>query len=361
MGYGYSYKDLRKYCYFSHLSDGALEALSKKMSTVDFPAGSTIISEGEPADSFYLVSEGEVEIRKRTKWGQDARISVVGNGGGFGEMAMLTCSPRCCSVVAKTDVKLFRLLKTDFDEIVRMDGAFSQILQMRVGSYSRFNSMKTLQPFALIEPEKMAALLDSLEEKRFTDDDIIITQGEKGDEYYIIKSGKVAVLKQMEGDEPVHVATLNEGEGFGEEALISDSVRNATVRAIGDTVLYALPKDQFETVMKSSYLHEVSAQEVLNDRSPYRLLDVRLKYEHDEEHIPGSINIPLDELRRRYGELDRSQKYYVYCLVGARSATAAFLLRSQGFNAYSIKGGMLEWTGDVSDTREGVHAPFKPT
>jgi len=80
----------------------------------EVPAGTYIIKEGEPADSFYLVSEGEVDVRKKTRWGQEAKLSAVGNGEGFGEMALLTCSPRCCSVVAITGVRLLRLLKKSF-------------------------------------------------------------------------------------------------------------------------------------------------------------------------------------------------------------------------------------------------------
>jgi len=361
MGDIHHFKGLRKYCYFSGLSDGALEVLSRKLRIMEVPAGTYIIKEGEPADSFYLVGEGEVEVRKKTKWGQEAKLSVVGNGEGFGEMALLTCSPRCCSVVATTGVRLLRLLKTDFDEILRIDSAISQILDKKIQDYSEFNSLKTLQPFALIEPQKMAAMLEALKEKRFSDGEVIISQGDKGDEYYIIKSGRVAVLKKLEDDAPVHIASLSEGEAFGEEALLSNSVRNATVKSVGDSVVYALPREQFDKILKSSYLEEVAPESVLNDSGVYQMLDVRLRAEFDEEHIPGAINIPLDELRKRYDDLDRSKKYYVYCLVGARSATAAFLLKSQGFSAASIKGGILEWPGNVTEAGDGIHAPFKPT
>lgn len=58
-------KDLRKYCYFSRLSDGALEALAQKLEHVNLRAGTQIIKEGVPADTFFLVSSGEVEVIKR--------------------------------------------------------------------------------------------------------------------------------------------------------------------------------------------------------------------------------------------------------------------------------------------------------
>jgi CRP-like cAMP-binding protein len=157
-----SYKDLSKYCYFSCLSDGALEALSKKLHLVELPAGTQIIRENTPADAFYLVSKGEVDVFKKTNWGQKATISVVGHGGGFGEMALLTCSPRCCSVIAKTDTTLLKLSKNGFEEIVQMDFAFSEMLEHRLQNYSQFNQIKTLQPFALLQPERIGSLTDKL-------------------------------------------------------------------------------------------------------------------------------------------------------------------------------------------------------
>ncbi|MBI4849388.1 MAG: cyclic nucleotide-binding domain-containing protein [Nitrospirae bacterium] len=354
------YKDLKKYCYFSYLSDGALEAISKKLHAVELPAGAEIIKEDVPADAFYLVKEGEVEVFKKTQWGQKAKLSVVGHAKGFGEMALLTCSPRCCSVKAKTDVKLLKLYKTDFEEIVRMDSAFSLMAEKQAQSYAQYNHIKTLQPFALLEPEKMAAILDKLAERKYSAGEDIIVQGEKGDVYYIIKSGSVAVLKKMFEDEPEHVATLQEGQGFGEEALITGAPRSATCRAAEDTVVWTLSHDDFERIMKSSFLDEIAAEDVLKIEHP-AFLDVRMQMEFDEERIPNTMHIPLDELRKRYSELDPSKEYFVYCLLGARSAVGAFLLNSQGYKAKSIQGGLMNWTGPVEGNAEGVHASFTPT
>jgi len=356
-----SYKDLKKYCYFSYLSDAALEAISNSLQPVEFTAGTEIIREDHPANAFYLVKEGEVEVFKKTKWGQKAKISVVGHSEGFGEMALLTCSPRCCSVTARTDVQLLKLYKTDFEEIVRLDSAFSLMAEKRVQSYSNYNQMKVLQPFALLEPEKMAAILEKLEERKYSKGENISVQGEKGDVYYIIKSGSVAVLKKMLGDIPEHTATLHEGQGFGEEALITGTPRSATVQAAAETTVWTLSHDNFEEIMKKSFLEEVAAEEVLK-KEKQTYLDVRMQMEFDEERIPSAVHIPLDELRQRYSELDPSKEYYVYCLLGARSAIAAFLLNSHGFNAKSIKGGLMNWPGPVEGETEGIHAAaFTPT
>jgi CRP-like cAMP-binding protein len=357
-----SFKDLRQYCYFSCLSDGALESVSKKFELVKLPAKTLIIEEGAPADAFYMVCKGEVGVTKKNQWGQTATISVAGHGESFGEMALLTCSPRFCSVTANTDVTLLKLSKSDFEEIVREDSEFAGLMVDRHQRYYRYNDIKTSEPFALLPPEKMSALLDKLKIINCAPGEEIITQGERGDEYYIMKSGKVAVMKKMLTDEAEHVATLEEGQGFGEEALITDSPRNATVKAIDETAVWTLSKADFDSIVKSSFLEEVYPEDIDPETDGHiSYLDVRMKMEYEEEYIPGAVNIPLDELRMRYAELDRSKEYYIYCLMGARSATAAFLMSSQGFRARSIKGGFTAWTGSVEQGNDGIHTPFKPT
>jgi ATP-binding cassette subfamily B protein len=284
-----AYKNLKQYCYFSCLSDGALKAISLKLDKEEFSSGEEIIKEGEPADAFYLVSRGSVEVNKKNEWGQTAKISVVGHGDGFGEMALLTCSPRSCSVNAKTDVTLLKLLKTDFDEIVSMNSTLSNILGDRIKSYNHYNRIKALQPFALLSPEKLSAFTSRLNDKEYSPGDKIIAEGEKGDLYYIIKSGSVTVFKKSIEGEVEQVATLNKGEGFGEEALISNTMRNATVQAVDRTGVLTLSKKDFDDIMKSSFLEEITAEEVLSlNPQDVTYLDVRMKIEYDEEHIPDS-------------------------------------------------------------------------
>ena len=346
------YKNLKKYCYFSCLSESTLEVLAQRLHAVKFPSGTEIIREDTVADAFYFVFQGELEILKKTHSGQTTKLSVIGREG-FGEMALLTSGPRWRSVTAKTDVKLLKLYKTDFEEIVRMDPTFSHATEKLLQSYSSYNQIKALKPFANLKPEKMIILLDKLREVTYPPGKNIFVQGEKGDVYYIIESGSAAVFKKMLKDEFEHVATLHAGEGFGEEALINGEPHSATVQGIGETTLWTLSKADFAQIMKSSFFEEISSEEVLTmSKEPCVFLDVRTQMEFDEERLPGAINIPLDELRKRYSELDYSKEYYVYCLVGARSASATFFLNSQGFRAKNIKGGIINWPGSVEEGKQ---------
>ncbi len=77
------------------------------------------------------------------------------------------------------------------------------------------------------------------------------------------------------------------------------------------------------------------------------LLDVRTPEEYRQARIPGSILIPLDDLRFRYKELDPNKKYLVYCRSGQRSAFATYALRQLGFEAYNVAGGIISWPFEI--------------
>jgi rhodanese-related sulfurtransferase len=69
------------------------------------------------------------------------------------------------------------------------------------------------------------------------------------------------------------------------------------------------------------------------------LLDVRTPQDFASGHIPGAVNIPVDDLRTRLGELPRDRKIAAYCQVGQRGYLATRILLQAGFSASNIGGG----------------------
>jgi len=87
-------------------------------------------------------------------------------------------------------------------------------------------------------------------------------------------------------------------------------------------------------------------------------LDVRFADEHRGQVIPDSINIPLNQLRQRLGELDPSATYIVYSDSGERSSTAAYLLSQSGLDAYLLEGGLEQL--QLPDTLPAGTSPAQP-
>ncbi len=352
--------DLKKYNYFSSFSDDALEALAGKIKVVNFPAGTEIVKEGAIGDSFYFVKEGQLEVTKKTKSGEAAKLAVVGSGQGFGEMALLTCSVRSSSVTAITGVELFELSKSDFEDVVLEESAFRSMICRKAKEHVQFNSIKTLQPFQLLEPAKMYAVMEKMTEKKYAADEDIIKQGDKGDFYYIIKSGSVAVLKKKKGEEEYkQVAMLRDGDAFGEEALIRDDPRNATCRTVQETTVLALNKKDFDQIVKAAFMENIFPEEILLDTylDDYVVIDARIPAEYEEEHIYGAVNIPVEVLREKCAEFDKSKQYITYCLNDSRGMVATFLLRNRGFDSRCLRGGVSGWLGEVVTGSDGVQMP----
>jgi adenylyltransferase/sulfurtransferase len=96
-----------------------------------------------------------------------------------------------------------------------------------------------------------------------------------------------------------------------------------------------------------SAIPEITVEELkakLDKKEKFTLLDVREPHEYEIAKIPGSKLIPLGELDRRAGELDKASKLIVHCKMGGRSARAVAFLRAQGFDAVNVAGGIHDWS-----------------
>ena len=170
----------------------------------------------------------------------------------------------------------------------------------------------------------------------------VVEQDEDGDYFYIIKEGRCLVTRATPANPSgVKLATLSVGDSFGEEALISDTKRNATVTMLSDGLLMRLNKDDFNSLLNEPLLNWVSYEEgkkLVEDGAIW--FDVRLPAEHKAKHIKDSINIPLIFLRMKANSLDNSKKYVIYCDTGRRSSAASFLLNEKDIESYVLQDGV---------------------
>jgi len=84
----------------------------------------------------------------------------------------------------------------------------------------------------------------------------------------------------------------------------------------------------------------------------YKLLDVRYAEEFDDHHIPGATLMPLYELRNRMDELDKNDRYIVYCHAGGRSAVATLVLNQNQFDVVSLEGGIRDWPFETASVED---------
>lgn len=173
--------------------------------------------------------------------------------------------------------------------------------------------------------------------------EVVIREGDAGDYFYLIESGRCSVSKRVGGAD-LGMAELKAGDSFGEEALVSDSRRNASVVMKTDGTLLRLAKPDFVQLLQAPLLHAVDRAEAEGRVAEGAAcwLDVRYPAEYVENGLPGAINLPLNEIRNALRLLDKDREYIVYCQSGRRSSAAAFLLAQHGFKASLLAGGLGE-------------------
>ncbi|MFW5431683.1 MAG: cyclic nucleotide-binding domain-containing protein [Methylophilaceae bacterium] len=169
----------------------------------------------------------------------------------------------------------------------------------------------------------------------------IITQGQEGDYYYLIHQGTAVVSRIIDVSQPpVLLAEITDNDTFGEEALASDTKRNATIKMKTDGQLLRLKKEDFIELLKTPVVNMVNMEQAKQRVENGAVwMDVRFESEFEYHHINGAINAPIHELRNKVDWLDQDKEYIVYCQTGRRSSAAAFILAQFGISAVVLKGG----------------------
>ena len=121
--------------------------------------------------------------------------------------------------------------------------------------------LKNFSIFRDLPPNNISELAEMMELRKYGPGDVVVRQGDVGDEFFVIGKGLVDI--EVDGE---RVNTLTEGAFFGEVALVRDQPRNATVRAKTDSAYFVLGKDEFEKVMKSSSTFEEELRKAIFSR-----------------------------------------------------------------------------------------------
>eukprot|EP00163_Fabomonas_tropica_P013036 TRINITY_DN2446_c1_g1_i4.p1 TRINITY_DN2446_c1_g1~~TRINITY_DN2446_c1_g1_i4.p1 ORF type:complete len:532 (+),score=176.59 TRINITY_DN2446_c1_g1_i4:427-2022(+) len=206
--------------------------------------GQTIIEmDDKVAEHFYIIDSGECEVFVKGEDGNEKSVATIGPGGSFGEIALMYSVPRTATVKAKTQCVLWALDRVTFRRII----VSSQNATTKL--YEGFlNHIPILDP--LTQKEK-GELADAMQPKHFKDGDVIIKQGVKGDEFYIIEEGeaKVTVQKKPGKGKMKEVAILKKGDYFGEQALLTDNPRAANVISLGPSKCIYCDRATFQRLL----------------------------------------------------------------------------------------------------------------
>jgi CRP-like cAMP-binding protein len=257
--------------------------------------------------------------------------------------ALAQLKPRQFTGVTKSECTIARVDGAFLDRLLTMDQTAGYEVEEIGGEDGEWVFDMMRHPtFERLPAANLGALFGRLVPVEIKPGQVLIKQGDSGDFYYIIKAGRVNVSRKSEKDgKVVMLSELKEGDGFGEEALVSGAPRNANVIALTPGTLMRLAKKDFDELLREPLVKLVSlpeAQQMVQGGAG--LLDVRTEDEFGLGAIKGAVNIPLYALRMKLRTLDADRKYVLYCQSGNRSATAAFLLSQRGFDVCVLRDGL---------------------
>jgi len=336
---------LRSFVPLSGLSGQQLDLLLSQSEKVHFFQGQSLLREGdEKAQHIYLIHGSVREVHSDTE-------RLIEAGGQVAVWPLAHHFPRQFTVVAESDCSVLKVNSDLLEKLL----CWSQVARCLLADialddaykddYSWIRKLLESQLFYKVPPMNIRKILSRFTEQQVKAGDVIIRQGEEGSCCYLIKSGAVEVSKEGEV-----IARLALGDVFGEDALVSNKPRNATVTVLESGSLLVLEKKDFFQLLIQPPVTMVAVSSVAGFiDSGAQLLDVRTEEEFDLGHHQQAINLPVNLSWLKSSLLDKNTIYITYSVSEERAKAAAYLLAEKGFQAYALQSGLNALPKEVAD------------
>ncbi len=342
-----SFLNLNNYQPLDSLPPESLKEIAEKLEVLELKKGDTVFREGDRDDQHLFLYTGNVDLIKAGK-----TLKTIEAGTADARSAIAHIIPRNFSCIASSDAVVFKVDADLLDLMLAWDqtGNF-QVEELSSGDDDDWmTKLLQTESFRRIPPANIQTIFTSLEDIEASAGDCIISQGEPGDYFYIIKSGRCMVTRKNPGqNKEIKLAELSTGDTFGEEALISDTTRNASIVMLTKGTLSRLSKENFLKLLNEPMIEKVDYTtanlKVSNGEAIW--LDVRLPAEYQSAHIKNATHMPLIFLRLKMKELDPMVNYILYCDTERRSASASYILGEKGYKTSVLINGIKDIPADV--------------
>lgn len=344
-------KDLAALVPLNALSQDNLKEIAHKARKIEVPKGRFLFRDGKKPDAHLFLLSGQAVLSD----GGGNEITVK-PGSSEGSRSLEQALPGAVQARATSDVTAVAINRDLLDLMLTWDQTGSYSVQDLSSDASGNDDnadwmTRLLQTdcFRRIPPANIQAIFLRMEPVSFKAGDKIVKQGDQGDYFYIVRDGRCIVTRTTKSKpEGVRLAELGPGDSFGEEALISNKERNATVTMLQSGNLMRISKQDFTSLLNEPLLEHVDYDGAVKlvATAGAKWIDVRLPPEFEGGHIKDAMNVPLFFLRKRAEKLDPNAQYIVYCDTGSRSSVASFLLSERGFQTHILKDGLASVPDD---------------
>lgn len=333
---------LRNFSPLDGLKRDNLAALARKVQIRELSPQQILFKEGDTEKRTVYVVSGSMELLN------DGEVcEIIEGGSDVAKNPIAPMFPRRFAARARDRVQYLSIDSDLLDVMLTWDQTGSyEVSELHgttdTGADDWMTTLLQTKAFHKIPPANIQAIFMRMQQINYKSGDVVLKQGSEGDYFYVLTRGKCLVTRETPlNKEGIKLADLAVGDTFGEEALISDAKRNATVTMTSDGSVMRLGKDDFNRLLNEPMLEWVSmeqAEAIIKEGGQW--LDVRLPSEFENHSVPGAINIPLYFIRLKINTLDPGTKYVLCCDTGRRSSAGAYILSERGFQAHVLKGGI---------------------
>jgi CRP-like cAMP-binding protein len=343
MGTNLTTQLLKRFVPLDSLKRQNLDALYRKTKIATLAEGSILLKEGSTDHQLIYLVSGNVLLTDSV-----GETQLIESDSPEASKPLCEALPRQYTASAATEIEYISLDADLLDVMLTWDqtGTYEvddlDATERQSSGDDWMTVLLQTRAFQKIPAANIQAIFMRMQQIEYSAGDVVIKQGDEGDFFYVITSGACSVTRETPlNRDGIRLAELETGDTFGEEALISENRRNATVTMMTDGAVMRLSKEDFHALLKEPTLDRVNyeqAQAIIAEGGQW--LDVRLPSEFDESHESNAMNIPLYFIRLKISTLDPDVKYVVYCDTGRRSSAGAFILSEKGYTASVLQDGI---------------------
>jgi cAMP-dependent protein kinase regulator len=242
-------KPIARIALFSDFNQEEFMAVMEKLRHIDVGPDEAIINQEDSGRSIFVIASGEVGVYRGDDRGNDIWVTNLHDGDFFGEFGFFSESKRNATVKSIRETTLLELTKEDVDLLINDHPHIREVL-FRFYKERVLDTLLAVSPlFSVLSPEKRRELAGKFSPSFLRQGEIIVTEGEAGDQMYIIQTGEVQMVTEREGEKIV-LARLKAGDFFGEVSVLTGKPRTATAVAASDVRLASIGREDIRGIVK---------------------------------------------------------------------------------------------------------------
>src|SRR5438874_6913150 len=230
---------LRRSSVLRFLSDEHFDAIEPLLQEERYDFGDVIVKQGDPADSFYVLTTGRARAVKIKPDGEEIPLGVLKPGDAFGEAALADGGTRNATVRCSTAVDVLRIDRDDFLQLVSQEPDLKQSIEATGRNRALQSFLYQFSKFGRLSTPVLRSMIEKFKPVTVQKGNLIIREADEAGPLFIVEKGRARAFTALNGREQ-NLAFYRQGDFFGELSILNGSPRAASVEAVTDCQLLSL-------------------------------------------------------------------------------------------------------------------------